>query len=605
MVDNHTELTQAYQLMRQKRFAEADAICRRIVERAPRDAAAIHLLGLICKDSGQAEEGERLLRASIDLLPTRAEFHANLANLLRRTGRLKEAVESYRKALACDVAHLPARLGLSLALNDLGEFAAAESEARTLLASRPGDTQALVALAMALSAQGKSAEAESTYRQAIAVDASNVIAHHNLASLLVAVERGEEALAHLDRAESLGLSGRELLFNRARALSQCYRFDEAEATYARVVALDPRNLDAQFNLAQLRYMRGDPMFARDLSAAAAAARDDIALQTLFANIMHRVGDTHGAEILLRDVIARRGPIPSVRGALARILHESGRLKEAEGEALEAASADPHNLALIETLIGILLAEGKPDEAQPFIRTRRTLEPTEQRWIAYEATAARLLGDPLYHELYDYDRLVRSYDIQPPKGWSSVEELNAALVKSLLARHRLSTHPFDQSVRNGTQTARSLLSDPDPVVRAALAAFTEPLQAYCREVIGKDAHHPLSSRNVGQAAFAGAWSILLRREGFHVNHIHPRGWISSAYYVSVPAETRDEVLMSGWLKFGETPQPVPGASAERFVQPLAGRLVLFPSYMWHGTNPIHGGESRLTIAFDAVPVTPPK
>jgi hypothetical protein len=29
-------------------------------------------------------------------------------------------------------------------------------------------------------------------------------------------------------------------------------------------------------------------------------------------------------------------------------------------------------------------------------------------------------------------------------------------------------------------------------------------------------------------------------------------------------------------------------------------VLFPSYLWHGTNPIRGEEPRLTIAFDCVP-----
>ena len=66
------------------------------------------------------------------------------------------------------------------------------------------------------------------------------------------------------------------------------------------------------------------------------------------------------------------------------------------------------------------------------------------------------------------------------------------------------------------------------------------------------------------------------------------------------EVKDEVRKSGWIKFGEPRFPLPGALPERFVQPEAGRLVLFPSYMWHGTNPIIGDEPRTTIAFDAVP-----
>jgi len=37
-----------------------------------------------------------------------------------------------------------------------------------------------------------------------------------------------------------------------------------------------------------------------------------------------------------------------------------------------------------------------------------------------------------------------------------------------------------------------------------------------------------------------------------------------------------------------------------VQPVPGRLVLFPSYMWHGTIPLDASSARTTIAFDAVP-----
>ena len=35
---------------------------------------------------------------------------------------------------------------------------------------------------------------------------------------------------------------------------------------------------------------------------------------------------------------------------------------------------------------------------------------------------------------------------------------------------------------------------------------------------------------------------------------------------------------------------------RLIEPKPGRLVLFPSTMWHGTVPFAAGE-RLTVAFD--------
>jgi hypothetical protein len=29
-------------------------------------------------------------------------------------------------------------------------------------------------------------------------------------------------------------------------------------------------------------------------------------------------------------------------------------------------------------------------------------------------------------------------------------------------------------------------------------------------------------------------------------------------------------------------------------------VLYPSYMWHGTSPIHGSQPRTAVSFDALP-----
>ena len=598
-IEAGSHLMAAYGLLREGRLHDAEASCRSVLARSPRDPDALHLLGLIRKSAGDLGGAERLLRESIELASGRAEFRANLGNVLRRSGRLVEAEECYREALARDREHGPARLGLARTLNDLGKHAAAEAECRVLVATHGSSPQSWAALAMTLRDQQRLAEAEAAYRHATALAPEYGPAHHNLGALLNRMDRPEEALAALQQAQATGVGGASLAFNRGRALLQLYRLDEAEQAFAEAVAAAPTDREAQLALARLRFMRGDPRFARDIASAVAATREDAALQLLFADVLRRTGDLQTSEALLRDLLSRKGPMPEIRAALASVLQEAGRLKEAEVEALEAAAARPQDTAVVENLVAILLARASPEPALEFIRLQRQRQPNEQRWIAYEATAARLMGNPLYRELYDYGRYVRSYDLEAPAGWSSMQELNAALVQTLAARHRFAAHPFDQSLRQGSQTAHSLLTDPDPAIQSILKAFEAPLASY-RESMGTDPAHPLSMRNRGSATISEAWSVQLQRGGYHVNHLHPQGWISSAYYVSVPAEVQDTELMSGWIKFGETRMPVPGANAERFVQPRAGLLVLFPSYMWHGTNAIHGTEPRLTIAFDAVP-----
>jgi Flp pilus assembly protein TadD len=594
-----SELMAAYGLLRNGRLRDAETACRAVLTRSPRDGGALHLLGLIRKEAGDLTGAERLLRQSITLEPGRADFRANLGNLLRRAGRLADAEHCYREALARDRAHTEARLGLARTLNDLGQHSAAESECRVLVATHGRNPQSWTALAMVLRDQHRLAEAEAAYRNAITLSPQHGLAHHGLGTLLSRMDRPQEALEALECAQSAGIRGPQLAFNRGCALLQIYRLDEAELAFAEAVAQAPTDREAQLSLARLRFMRGDPGFARDIASAVAATPDDAALQLMFADVLRRTGDLQTSEALIRDLLSRDGPAPETRAALATVLQEAGRLEEAEVEAREAAALRPQDVAIAENLVAILLARGRADAAVDLIRDQRERQPDEQRWIAYEVTAARLTGNALYRELYDYERCVRSYDLEPPPGWSSMQELNAALVRTLAARHRFAAHPFDQSLRHGSQTAHNLLADPDPAIQAVLKAFQAPIESY-RRSMGTDPGHPLSMRNHGSAAISGAWSVQLQRGGYHVNHLHPEGWISSAYYVAVPDEVRDANVMSGWIKFGEPRLPVPGANAGHFVQPRAGLLVLFPSYMWHGTNAIHGSEPRLTIAFDAVP-----
>jgi Flp pilus assembly protein TadD len=498
-----------------------------------------------------------------------------------------------------------AEVAAAYQLLDRGDLAEAESAARRAIAvSEARDPSAWTVLGVVLRGQSRFDEAEAAYRRALAVAPRHLAAHHDLGALLSHLERAEESLAELDRAAALGLRAPELHINRGRALTQLYRHDEAERAYAQAVALEPRNSMAQANLAQLRYMRGDPAFARDIDAAARAHPGDVALQRSHGEILKRSGDLLGAESVLRSLLKSAGGIPEVRSDLATVLLETGRLKEAEIEASEAAIGRPQNSTIITNLVSVELARGMPEAALPFIALQRQREPLEQRWIAYEALAARLLQDPLYRRLYDYKRFVRVYELEAPAGWNSMTELNAALVDALRARHRFAGPPLDQSLRNGSQTARSLLTEANAAIRGLLEAFTAPIEDY-RAALGTAIDHPLSARNRGEISLRGCWSVELRRNGFHVNHIHPQGWLSSAYYVSVPGEVDDQNAKSGWIKFGEPRFPVPGIQPEHFVQPRAGRLVLFPSYMWHGTTPIHGDDPRLTVAFDATPPSPPR
>ena len=598
-MSDRVQLARAHELMRRGKLPEAEAVCRRIVGNSPDDAEGLQLLGLIRRQAGDLDAAEQLLQASLHLAPNRADYHTNLGNLLRARGRLADAEFCYRSALAVDDDFRLARLGLARLLNDASLHGPAESEAHRLIGSNARDAEAWSVLGTSLRGQGKFADAEAAFRQALAITPGYAAARHNLGALLGQLERAEESLAELDRAAAAGVRGREIAFNRGRALMDLARLDEAEQAFATALAADPTHVESQVTLAKLRYMRGDPEFARGFALGERAQPRNVRLRLAHGDVLRRSGDAAASERILRGLLQDEGPIPEVTAALAIVLHEQGKLNDALLQARAARDARPDNPALDEGLVGVLLSLGDAREALPLILRQRLLQPLDQRWLAYEASALRLLGDARYRELYDYARFVRQFELTPPAGWSSIAAFNADLIESLKRLHRYETHPLDQSLRLGTQTPRSLLVEPDPVIGAFLKAVEAPIAEY-RAVLGREESHPLLCRNSGPTRIVGCWSVRLRRGGYHVNHVHPEGWISSAYYVEVPSEVADAERRSGWIKFGEPRMPVPGATPEHFVQPQAGRLVLFPSYMWHGTTPIIGDAPRMTVPFDAVP-----
>jgi Flp pilus assembly protein TadD len=593
------QLARAAAFFDQGELAQAESACRTVLAAHPNHPTTLQLLGLIRVRGGDLEGGEQLIRRSAELDPADTRLRLNLATYLRRAGRFEEAERVYRRVLQLAPTERAARHGLVLSLDCLGQGREAETQARTLLAADRNDPDAWAALGFVLGNQQRLPEAEAAYRQAQSLAPGDRMVQRRLGGVLARQERAEEALATLTRAQALGARGFELQFSLGMALAQLGHLEEAERAFARAVSLRPRHADAQLQLARMRQARGDPDFARGLAAAVRAAPDDTRLPTLLATLLLRAGRGDVAEQLLRAQLARAGAVPQLRFALSQVLREAGRLAEAETEALEVAGALPEDAAVTENVVSILLSRGRPEDALPFIRAQRARTPLAPGWIAYEATAARLRGEPGYRELYDYERLVRCYEPRAPAGFSSMAELNAALLASLTPRLRLPTFPFDESLRNGRQTRRNLLTDPDSAIQALLGAFDEPLRAYLA-ALGQDAEHPFTACNRGTARITAAWAVRLERDGFHVNHYHDRGWISSAYYVELPDEVQDASLKSGWLKLGEPRFATPGAGVGCYVHPRAGQLVLFPAYMWHGTSPIRGSQPRTAIAFDAVP-----
>jgi len=238
---------------------------------------------------------------------------------------------------------------------------------------------------------------------------------------------------------------------------------------------------------------------------------------------------------------------------------------------------------------------KIENAWQATKLARSLAPLNQYWIALEATIERLRNKD-HSFLYNYKKFVRSFQLYK----SSEREARQlqTLSEFLDSMHLSKNEPIDQSLRSGTQTTQDLRYIDHPAVSEFWTKISPFVSTYLKD-IGNDPDHPFLARKSKNYRPSGAWSVKLRGNGYHANHVHPQGWISGAFYLQVPDEINGE-RKSGWLKLGEPSFKHPDLDAEHFVKPSPGKMVLFPSYMWHGTIPIHHNSKRMTLSFDLVP-----
>jgi tetratricopeptide (TPR) repeat protein len=419
---------------------------------------------------------------------------------------------------------------------------------------------------------------------------------------LMATGRAEEARTLLDAAVKAGKADADVHSMLGYAAYHAGRIGDAEKVLEAGLRVFPAAPALHEALARMRWMNGaGERFADNFLAAVAANPKDMILRLKCAELLRLAEMPEPAERLLREALKVSPGNANVQAWLATLLDEKGRPADAEAMLRESLRTYPQDPSLRLNLAHALMRQGRPDAAMTEIETVRKAYPDQQLAITYQATAMRQIGDPRYGWLCDYDRHLKVFDLDPPPGFSTIAEFNAALSDVLLKMHDAPAHPLEQSLRGGSQTSDNLIHLGDPLIKLYFSALARRVSQYI-ESLGRDREHPLESRRAASFTFSGCWSVRLRSGGFHVNHTHPNGWISSSYYVSLPASVSAE-SQEGWIKFGEPRWPIPGCGIERIVQPKEGRLVLFPSYMWHGTIPFSSGE-RLTAPFDVVPVGAP-
>lgn len=371
--------------------AKAEKLCVQVLKLRPGDPQALHLLGVLALQKGDAEKGVELIRRVLATQPGYAQAHGSLALGLEKLGQPDAAILSYDRLIAMLPRNAGALYNRGRLLNALARPAEALADFDRALEILPS-AAALVDRGIALIALQRLSEALANFDQALVLNPDCAVAHYNRAlalklqdqldaalagfsqaiscrgdyveafveraNVLRALNRGEDSLADLDRALSLRPNFSQAHDSRGQTLVELKRLAEALASYDRAVALDSRYVHASFNksLALLlmgRLSEGWELYAcreslvgwpqRHLYASPVwNGTQDLANRTLFVHWEQGLGDTIQFCRYAALAAARGAKVVfSVQDRLVRLLTDFAPGVQVIGEAAVPDHFDMH------------------------------------------------------------------------------------------------------------------------------------------------------------------------------------------------------------------------------------------------------------------------
>jgi predicted O-linked N-acetylglucosamine transferase (SPINDLY family) len=269
---------------------EAEPLYRQMLGAVPNHPDALHLLGVLARQTGHAQAAAELIGRAIAIFPDSAEYHNHLGEALRDLGRtdaaiaefeaairlkpdyaephvkiadiyneldrLQEAEASYATALEIQPDYPEARNNFGNLLRKLGRYAEAEAMFRAVIAARPELPQPHNNLALVLRQMGRLAEAENECLVAIRTAPNYAEVYNNLGNIYFDLRRSDEGIAAFRRAVELKPHSPHSHNNLGTGLEHVGQLDDAVAEYRRAIELAPEFAEAHSNLGSALRQQG-------------------------------------------------------------------------------------------------------------------------------------------------------------------------------------------------------------------------------------------------------------------------------------------------------------------------------------------------------------
>ncbi len=348
---------------------------RAVTVALPDSEEANRLFAMMLLDEGRAGEALPYAQRDVQIAPKLSYSHTTLGSVLRRLGRLQEAVAEDELAFRTNPDAAEAHYNYGTALMQSGKVPEAAEHFEQTLRIKPDFAEAHDNLGISLAQTGKLKEAIRHFEQALRIDPDSAEAHFNLGNALAQTGKIEEAIQHYEQALRIRPDFADAHCNLGIALAQTGKTEEAIAHYERALRTTPDFTQAHYNLAIALAQTGKfeeaiPHYERVLRIKPDFAKAHYKLGIALA----QTGKTEEAIAHYEQVLRIEPDNAAAHNNLGIALMGLGRMPEAIGHLEQALRINPQYAEAHSNLGLALYRTGKHEEAIDHYQQALRIDP---------------------------------------------------------------------------------------------------------------------------------------------------------------------------------------------------------------------------------------
>ncbi len=248
-IDDVSYARGAWEFLKSNDYEGAERQARKALELNPKNADALHHLGLALFGRGRYDEAIQCLSDAVKIKPNEAEMYIQLGVVLLAKGKLDDAVRQLQKSLEIAPNSGEAHFNLGVAMFRKGDRPKAIEHWQRAAQLRPEDHEAHFNLAQAFEQERRIDQAIEQYRLVVQVKPDHVMGQASLGMVLCAKGAFQEGAAHLVKAVQLEPANSTIRHNLAITLVRLGQHDQAIAQWRYILQREPGNIDALMCLA--------------------------------------------------------------------------------------------------------------------------------------------------------------------------------------------------------------------------------------------------------------------------------------------------------------------------------------------------------------------